>query len=217
MLSFYLIHWYREVYMMFLSCSASICTCHGGSTRNFLHQITLHPLRYNVSHLARLSFKYQQTGVGWRLGGGGGVLYERWWPSSLTCRTCTKEGNTEKDRWEEKRGETSGEVEREDERTRESAGWQSQMQMAFMLITVICFFMPIRTCPWQSQGASSQPALLITVRRSFIWQTFIYSFNFLSFMRVPLSLHARRTWMYNIQAGMHCIFLKGKYEMLMSA
>lgn len=61
--------------------------------------------------------------------------------------------------------------------------WHSQMQMvAFMLIAVICFFMPIRTRPEWAGGQLSACSALITVRRSFIWRTFIYSFNFLSFM-----------------------------------
>lgn len=61
--------------------------------------------------------------------------------------------------------------------------WQRQMQMvAFMLITVICFFMPVRTRPGWASSQPSACSALITVRRSFIWRTFIYSFNFLSFM-----------------------------------
>lgn len=91
-----------------------------------------------------------------------------------------------------------------------SVNWQSQMQMvAFMLITVICFFMPIRTRPEWASDQPSACSALITVRRSFIWRTFIYSFNFLSFM---CSAHTP----HHCDMGVRCLectanFLIGKY------
>lgn len=81
--------------------------------------------------------------------------------------------------------------------------WQRQMQMvAFMLITVICFFMPIRTRPEWAGGQPEAGSALITVRRSFIWRTFIYSFNFLSFM---CSTHTP-LWHGCMLSGMHYTF-----------
>lgn len=77
---------------------------------------------------------------------------------------------------------------------------------AFMLITMICFFMPIRTCPEWADSQRSAYQVLITVRRSFIWRTFIYSFNFLSFM---CSAHTS-PWRGSVLSGMHRKFLIGK-------
>lgn len=79
-----------------------------------------------------------------------------------------------------------------------SVNWQSLMQMvALMLITVICFFMPIRTRPEWASGQPSACSALITVRRSFIWRTFIYSFNFLSFMcSAPTPHHTSVSWVF---------------------
>lgn len=68
--------------------------------------------------------------------------------------------------------------------------WCSQMQMeAFMPITMICFFMPVCTSPVRASGQPSACSALITVSRSFIWRTFIYSFNFLSFMCSAFTPH----------------------------
>lgn len=94
---------------------------------------------------------------------------------------------------------------------------QRQMQMvAFTLITVIWFFMPIRTRPEWACGQPSACTALITVRRSFIWRTFIYSFNFLSFMcSAPTTRHCYTPRVYAVWNVLQ-IFLIGKCRPMLS-
>lgn len=81
---------------------------------------------------------------------------------------------------------------------------KAKMQMvAFMLITVICFFMPLRTRPEWGSGQLSACSALITVRRSFIWRTFIYSFNFLSFMCSARTPHSSDTGVCRLECTAH--------------
>lgn len=60
----------------------------------------------------------------------------------------------------------------------------------------------------EAAASPSAGSALITVRRSFIWRTFIYSFNFLSFMRFACVTHHSST-----PCGMHCKFLIGKHPL----
>lgn len=69
--------------------------------------------------------------------------------------------------------------------------WQQKMQMvAFLLVPVICLVSLVRTRPEWAGSRPSACSALITVGRSFIWRTFIYSFNFLSFMCSGRSQHS---------------------------
>ena len=105
----------------------------------------------------------------------------------IVARVKRKEGRG-KEEWDETRKKEVHKGINDDWRCRRKemevgVDWQSQMQIvAFMLITMICFFMTVHTRPEWASGQPSACSALITVRRSFIWRTFIYSFNFLSFM-----------------------------------